>query len=62
MGKKEGGSKASASGAAAAEEERGAWGPLWVERRRLDEDWGRSGSRLRLALEAWRGGLLGLLR
>lgn len=65
MGKKKSGSSGTGgSKASAAEEERagGAWAPLWVERRRLEEDWGRSEGRLREGLEAWRGALLGLLR
>lgn len=67
MGKKKGssgdsGSKASAASAAEEERAGGAWAPLCVERRRLEEDWGRSEGRLREMLEAWRGALLGLWR
>lgn len=67
MGKKKGGGKASPGGgggggvgsaAAGGADE----GPLWVERRRLEEDWGRSSTRVRQGLEGWREALRGLLR
>lgn len=65
MGKKKkaGGAAPTANTSAGIEEERsGAAAPLWVERRRLEEDWGRSAPRLRQGLEAWRGALQRLLR
>jgi hypothetical protein len=58
MGKKKGKAPAAAARAAADDSE----GPLWVERRRLEEDWGRSAARVKQGLEAWRGALRRLLR
>ncbi len=67
MAKKKGrGSPGASAGAAAAEattdDDGGGGGPLWVERRRLEEDWGRSAPKLRQGLVAWQGALQRLLR
>lgn len=59
MGKKKaGGSKGSATAAVGDDD----GGPLWVERRRLEEDWGRSAGKLEQGLEGWRSALRALLR